>query len=729
MRKLFARIDALINRLVKNYTLLVFIGLLLLGVIGVKAWHTVFPLPPQPAVNASIVYLPQGWGEQDTPISRREKYYQTAQGNLVAPFSWYMALERSPQGFPPRFSEVDLFSSPSVQANFGLLPDSSRYNPHVLPVGIVKDVLADDVVDLLANGQREWISISCAACHTGQLLHKGQAVRIDGGQGMWNFTAWSGALVGNMVLTTTLPSRFDRFAKRVFRIERRADNATARKQLRADLKTYLNGPLITDALNAILNHTYPTAEGPTRTAALGRGVNGEFGQIDFRNIVQNRGPVSFPPLWYTHDYDWVQSVAAIRQPMGRNITEAWGVNVIIKLDEPQRWLSTARLRDLYWIESLLSTLKAPPWPENILGGINWNLVKRGEELYERTVWTRALAPEDEQLPPGGGVAPANPMRTRAGLCARCHSPTLEAGPTDYTGNRYIQLPMYRLDVLGTDPYDAVQFNARKPFTGILADTFGGKPQWPNVAPPLTTVTSGVQQKWYDDRKVPPRCREIMNGFRPNQFRAPLGYPARPMAGYWATGPYLHNGSVRTLYQLLSPADQREQTFWISTFEFDPKQVGYRNQRLDGAFLFDTSIPGNSNAGHEFRNASRGTPGVIGPYLPPEDRWAIVEYMKVMNDVAKSGLIKEIALEQRRRLLATMTNEYEGRWGYSYDPADQLTTPMPQFCAELVALVDAMPAGPGATMSYLASPAPMAAHAPVQQEPPPPSTTGQGPTTP
>ena len=94
MRKLLARIDALVNRLVKNYTLLVFIGLLLLGVIAVQAWHTVFPVPPQPAVYSSLVYLPQGWGEQDTPISRRERYYQTAQGNLVAPFSWYMALER-----------------------------------------------------------------------------------------------------------------------------------------------------------------------------------------------------------------------------------------------------------------------------------------------------------------------------------------------------------------------------------------------------------------------------------------------------------------------------------------------------------------------------------------------------------------------------------------------------------------------------------------------------------
>jgi hypothetical protein len=393
--------------------------------------------------------------------------------------------------------------------------------------------------------------------------------------------------------------------------------------------------------------------------------------------------------------------------MGRNITEAWGVNVQIKLDEPQRFLSTARLRDLFWMESLLSTLKAPPWPEAILGRINWRLVKRGEFLYKQARWSRALSPAEEQLAEGGGVAPPNPMRTQAGYCARCHAPTLDT-QADSFGNRYVQLPMYRLDVMGTDAWDAEQFNARKPYTGMLADTYGGKPQWPNIGVPLETVTTAVEKKWYDDRHVPERCREIMNGFRPNKFRAPLGYPARPLAGYWATGPYLHNGSVRTLYQLLSPADQREKSFYVASFEFDPRQLGYLNKRIDGSFLYDTSAPGNGNWGHEFRDAPKGTPGVIGPYLPPEDRWAIVEYMKVMNDVEESKIVHPQARVQRQQLLDIMSDEYEGRGGYAYDPADELYTPMPQFCQDLVALVDRV-AGEGGTRSYLAGPAPLAAH--------------------
>ena len=54
----------------------------------------------------------------------------------------------------------------------------------------------------------------------------------------------------------------------------------------------------------------------------------------------------------------------------------------------------------------------------------------------------------------------------------------------------------------------------------------------------------------------------------------LGYKARPLNGIWATAPYLHNASVRTLYQLLLPAEQREKTFNLGSKEFDPVNVGY-----------------------------------------------------------------------------------------------------------------------------------------------------------
>jgi len=74
-----------------------------------------------------------------------------------------------------------MFVSPEVSTRYGLLPDNNTtYNPDRLPVGIVKEVVDDQLVETLGRGQKEWASISCAACHTGQLLYKGTAMRVDG---------------------------------------------------------------------------------------------------------------------------------------------------------------------------------------------------------------------------------------------------------------------------------------------------------------------------------------------------------------------------------------------------------------------------------------------------------------------------------------------------------------------------------------------------------------------
>ena len=52
------------------------------------------------------------------------------------------------------------------------------------------------------------------------------------------------------------------------------------------------------------------------------------------------------------------------------------------------------------------------------------------------------------------------------------------------------------------------------------------------------------------------------------------YRARPLDGIWATAPYLHNGSVPNLYQLLLPAVQRVTTFKVGSDQFDPVYVGF-----------------------------------------------------------------------------------------------------------------------------------------------------------
>ena len=93
---------------------------------------------------------------------------------------------------------------------------------------------------------------------------------------------------------------------------------------------------------------------------------------------------------------------------------------------------------------------------------------------------------------------------------------------------------------------------------------------------------------------------------------------------------LHNGSVPNLYELLLPAAQRSKQFFVGR-DFDPVRVGVDTSGETGRFLFDSSRPGNSNAGHSFKNGTGR--GIIGPLLSDDARWAIVEYLKSIPDTA------------------------------------------------------------------------------------------------
>ena len=118
--------------------------------------------------------------------------------------------------------------------------------------------------------------------------------------------------------------------------------------------------------------------------------------------------------------------------------------------------------------------------------------------------------------------------------------------------------------------------------------------------------------------------EIMEHGTETSEKALLAYKARPLNGIWTGAPYLHNGSVPNLYQLLLPANKRDKAFYIGSWEFDPVNVGYVTNEAPGAFFFDTSLPGNSNSGHEYGTGYDGLPP-----LTEDEIWALVEYMKTL----------------------------------------------------------------------------------------------------
>ncbi len=109
-------------------------------------------------------------------------------------------------------------------------------------------------------------------------------------------------------------------------------------------------------------------------------------------------------------------------------------------------------------------------------------------------------------------------------------------------------------------------------------------------------------------------------WRFSHFRKTDGYANMPLDGIWLRAPYLHNGSVPTLRDLLEPPEKRPKEFYRGYDVYDQKNLGFiSNVPAEGAhqfFRYDTTLPGNNNSGH-----------LYGTDLSPEDKEALVEYMK------------------------------------------------------------------------------------------------------
>ena len=105
------------------------------------------------------------------------------------------------------------------------------------------------------------------------------------------------------------------------------------------------------------------------------------------------------------------------------------------------------------------------------------------------------------------------------------------------------------------------------------------------------------------------------------FRKTNGYVAMPLDGVWLRAPYLHNGSVPSLEELLEPPSARRPVFYRGYDVYDRTRMGFISEG-DGAqrsgSQFDTKRPGNSNAGHTY-----------GVDLTPPQKKALVEFLKTL----------------------------------------------------------------------------------------------------
>jgi Cytochrome c len=107
------------------------------------------------------------------------------------------------------------------------------------------------------------------------------------------------------------------------------------------------------------------------------------------------------------------------------------------------------------------------------------------------------------------------------------------------------------------------------------------------------------------------------GYHPPEkpIRSTQKYWAPSLAGVWARSPYLHNGSVRTMLELLTPPADRAKTFHRGTRTYDPVEMGFIDE---GSYVLDTATPGNANTGHTY-----------GTDLSDKERSELIEYLKTL----------------------------------------------------------------------------------------------------
>jgi hypothetical protein len=582
-----------------------------------------------------LVWLDQGW----TP-EQRQWYHYASQGTstVPVPYSWFIALERPSSSI----TSPGLLSDPDYLTKFGFIRGTKnpQNNPDGLPVGFARTI-SQHPIDGTTIDQ---LGLTCAACHTGQIDYKGTAMLVDGGPALIDLGKFRTALAISVGLTEKLPFRFGRFADRVLGPNR---TEAQEQQLKANLGKFIHRVKTLQTIEG--KHAQAEVEeGFGRLDALNRIGNEVFGtQMDqMSNIAPRTAPVAFPHIWDTGWFDWVQYNGSIEQPMVRNAGEAMGVRALVnfKGGAAPLFKSTIPVENLYRMEQMLmgtpplpggrfNGLRAPNWPNGILPPINVALAKQGSALYRQHCQGCHMPPVKSREfwhEPGSTVAPAH------------------WGAANAAGQRLLRMPMIPVARIGTDPAQAVDMKNRTVvvpaalgLTGELAAN-GTNKTYP-FGPALGQTVEKVVNHWYDSQPSPiaPEDRDRLNGHRPNGIRDGLpgpngtsvpAYKARPLDGIWATAPYLHNGSVPTLYDLLSPLKERPTTFYLGNREFDPVKVGYLSGKMKGAFVFNTRQRGNWNGGHLFDSSpdpKRPMPGIIGPALSPQARAALVEYLKTL----------------------------------------------------------------------------------------------------
>lgn len=580
-------------------------GIIMLSLGGCSLWHPKSivsgTLIPELTSPGKVVSLEQGWDQKV-----QSSFWFTTQGSQILPYRIFLGLEQS--------GSEELFRSDANILKFGYIPAKpgpKDWNPDGLPIGFAKNV---------DKNKAEWVGFTCAACHTTQVNYKGVGMLIDGGPGMADFNAFYPALIDAMTHTINDPAKFDRLISRVLGIDATQAQQDALKnelvqtrdqnaaRLKRNQPTYETGSARLDAFGNILNEIMVTALNQPN------------------NVVPPDAPVSYPFLWDTPQHDKVQWNGSVSNDdfgvgnLGRNAGEVIGVFGGLTIADCGKDLCKYKhninIPPLGELESWARSLWSPQWYSAQLGKIDAARANAGQVHYQkncvgchapinRTDSHRTIKAvmRDVGTDPTMATAPL----IRVGL----------TGPLQGTLKQLI--PETRFEA--TDEADVLLSNAVA--GALLADPdemIHALHHGNTLIRLIRTWISdgGAKERVKVYQRASKEHKELIARFKsdPNPAKQDATYKARPLNGIWATAPYLHNGSVPNLWELLQAPDKRVKTFYVGSREFDPKQVGFESHPAH--FKFDISVPGNSNSGHS-----------MGTKLTEDEKWELIEYLKTL----------------------------------------------------------------------------------------------------
>jgi hypothetical protein len=509
-------------------------------------------------------------------------------------------------------------------------------NPDGLPIGFTKD--DPRRIQPFAGIDREWLGMTCAACHTGQIEFGARKILIDGAPAMADFQSFVEALVAAMRATVREPAKFDRFARAVFSAKQDAVTKSGKARLKTRLRQVTEmrdaynkrntgirpyGYARLDAIGAILNQLTHAAH--TEYDA----PDGSYPPAD--------APVSFPYLWDTLHYDRVQWNGSVKNKglgaLGRNVGEVLGVFGGLEYRRIFGNRSSVEIQHLGELEELIATLAPPKWPEPMFPPVDRTpaIQAKGKAAFDKYCVSCHKHILAGMKPPFTAfMISAKKAGTDPAMAENFANRMSPTGRLEGRSERYLRL------LSDGQRFDEVDFSRSKLGYGVIGTLVrrlifdlpttlraikAGKDS--HVDDPIANVEGRLMSD--QDGAGRPTGDAVNDFLRATSNDTVTGcaapepcYKSRSLRGIWATRPYLHNGSVRNMRQLLLPADQRDKKFRVGTREYDPDNLGFENK---GGFVFDTALPGNSNRGHEYgTNALSQDPVLVD---------ALLEYIKTL----------------------------------------------------------------------------------------------------